>query len=104
MARVTILIFMRTGAVLAATLWLLMGCQSLLAGKYDVNSRYYSIHANSRLVLHQAVDIPAGRAHVVFQHGRIVAGANQYAVNCEYEVRNLGPAQINPDSFIIYRS
>jgi hypothetical protein len=80
---------------------LLAGCEGLLASKYDINSQFYKIPAGSRLILHRQLDIPAGRAHVTIQQGRSGAGANQYAVNCEFEVRTLGPGKVQPDTFDI---
>jgi len=80
---------------------LLAGCEGLLASKYDVNSEFYKIPAGSKLILHRPLDIPAGRTHVVIQSGRSGAGANEYAVNCEFEVRTLGPGKVQPDTFDI---
>ena len=48
---------------------LLVGCETLLASKYDVNSQFYKIPAGSKLILHQPLNIPAGKAHVVIQPG-----------------------------------
>lgn len=94
--------------VARSLVWLLLpllaGCEGLLASKYDINSRFYKIPAGSRLVLHESLNIPAGKAHVVIQSGRIIPGANQYAVNCEFQVRTLGPGQVNPDTFTITRA
>jgi hypothetical protein len=83
---------------------LLAGCEGLLASKYDVNSEFYKIPAGSKLVLHRTLIITAGRAHVVIQSGRSGAGANQYAVNCEFHVRTLGPGEVQPDTFTITRA
>jgi len=91
----------RTAVFLAVMAMLLAGCEAMLASKYDINSQFYKIPAGSRLILNQPLDIPAGRAHVVIQQGRSGAGANQYAVNCQLEVRSLGPGKVQPDSFDI---
>jgi len=92
----------RTAGFLALlTLPLLAGCEGLLASKYDVNSQFYKIPAGSKLILHRQLDIPPGKAHVILQAGRSGAGANQYAVNCEFEVRTLGPGKVRPDTFDI---
>jgi hypothetical protein len=89
------------GCIALLAILLLAGCEALLASKYDINSQFYKIPAGSKLILHRTLDIPAGRAHVVIQSGRSGAGANEYAVNCEFEVRTLGPGQVQPDTFDI---
>jgi len=83
---------------------LLAGCEAMLATKYDVNSEYYHVPAGSKLTLHQTLQIPAERARVRLQHGTVVPGVDQYAVNCEFEVRNLGPVVVTPDTFTIRRA
>jgi len=76
----------------------------MLAQKYDINSQFYEIPAGSKLILNRPLDIPADRAHVDIQSGRSGAGANQYAVNCQLEVRTLGPGRVQPDTFDISRA
>ncbi|MGD8312557.1 MAG: hypothetical protein PVJ66_08160 [Gammaproteobacteria bacterium] len=83
---------------------LLAGCETLLASKYDINSQFYKIPAGSKLILHQPLNIPAGKAHVVIVPGNSAADTNVDAVNCKFEVRNLGPARVQPDTFDITRA
>ena len=83
---------------------LLAGCEAMLAQKYDIDSQFYKIPAGSRLILNQSLNIPAGRAHVVIQPGRSGAGANASGVGCQIEVRQLGPAKVQPDTFEITRA
>jgi hypothetical protein len=91
------------GCIILPAIPLLAGCESMLAQKYDIDSQFYRIPAGSRLVLNEPLSIPAGRAHVVIQPGRSVAGPS-YGVNCQLEVRVLGPVKVQPDSFEITRA
>ncbi len=91
----------RTAVFLAFMAMMLVGCEVLQAQKNDINSEFYKVPAGSKLILNRPLDIPAGRAHVVIQSGRSGAGANQYAVNCQLEVRTLGPGRVQPDTFDI---
>jgi hypothetical protein len=86
------------GLVIAA---LLAGCHTV--GTNDTASINFRIPRDSRLVLNREVTIPAGVAHVVFQHGEPGPAANEFEVNCRFEVRDLGPRVIQPDSFLITR-
>jgi len=92
------------GCIALLAIPLLAGCEAMLAQKYDINSQFYDIPAGSKLILNRPLDIPADRAHVEIQSGRSGAGANQYAVNCQLEVRTLGPGRVQPDSFDISRA
>ena len=80
---------------------LLAGCQTV--GTKDTSSINFRIPHGSRLVLNRELTIPAGVAHVVFQHGAPGPAANEFEVNCSFEVRDLGPRVIQPDSFLITR-
>ena len=91
----------RTAVFLSFMAMLLAGCEVLQAQKSDINSEFYKVPAGSKLILNRPLEIPAGRAHVVIQSGRSGAGANQYAVNCQLEVRTLGPGRVQPDTFDI---
>lgn len=86
------------GVVIAA---LLAGCQTV--GTNDTASINFRIPRGSRLVLNREFTIPAGVAHVVFQQGKPGPAANEFEVNCRFEVRDLGPRVIQPDSFLIAR-
>jgi len=83
---------------IAITLFL-AGCQT--AAMKDVESFAYRIPSGSRLLLKQDLNIPAGNAHVKFQRGKPVGGVDEYTVNCEFRVRNLGPQSVHPDTFVI---
>jgi hypothetical protein len=86
------------GVVIAA---LLTGCQALATN--DPARINFRIPPGSKLVLNREFTIPAGVAHVVFQHGEPGPAANEFEVNCRFEVRDLGPRVIQPDSFLITR-
>jgi hypothetical protein len=80
----------------------LSGCHT--AAMYDVTSPGYSIPADSQLILNRELPIPAGQRHVKFQNGHPVSGVNEYQVNCQLRVFDLGADPIRPDSFRITRS
>ena len=86
------------GVVIAA---LLAGCQTV--GTKDTSSINFRIPGGSKLVLNRELTIPTGVAHVVFQQGEPGPAANEFEVNCRFEVRDLGPRVIQPDSFLITR-
>lgn len=92
------------GCIALLAVPLLAGCEAMLAQKYDIDSQFYKIPDGSKLILNQPLNIPAGMAHVVIQPGRSGAGANRYAVNCQLEVRQLGPVKVEPDTFDITRA
>jgi hypothetical protein len=83
--------------VVAAMAVVLGGCAYNTAVKRDIHSQFYEIRPGSKLILHRALDIPSGKAHVTF-------GAGYYEGNCEFEVRTLGPGTVQPDTFIITRA
>jgi len=80
---------------------LLSGCQ--MPGSTDPDSIWFSIPKGSKLILHKELTIPAGRAHIMLQHGTAATAANEWDVNCRFEVRDLGPRVIHPDTFLITR-
>ena len=81
--------------------FLLSGCQT--AGSTDPASIAFRIPTGSKLVLHKELTIPEGRSHIMLQHGQVANAANEWDVNCRFEVRDLGPRAIHPDSFLITR-
>lgn len=83
---------------------MLAGCSNPMAVSKDVNSRYFSIPSGSRLILHQDLKVPAGKAHINIQNGRTAAGLDNWTVGCELEVRKLGPGVVTADTFIIRRA
>ena len=88
------------GTVLAISL---AACNPMAASR-DINSPYYSIQANSKLILHQDLKVPAGKAHIDIQHGKVAAGLDNWTVGCQLEVRKLGPGVVTADTFIIRRA
>ena len=75
------------------------GCRT--PATYDVDSFAFIIPKGSKLVLKQKLTIPTGSAHIKFQQGKPVGGVDEYSVNCQFRVRNLGPQDIQPDTFLI---
>ena len=82
-----------------ATGLLLTGCQSMASS--DPASVWFRMPAGTELVLNRELTIPAGRAHIMLQHGEPVPAADSYEVACRFEVRDLGPRAIQPDTFLI---
>ena len=78
---------------------LLAGCQSMMTD--DHSSVWFRIPPGSELVLRRPLTIPAQRAHIMLQHGTIASAASQFEVACRFEVRDLGPRTIRPDTFLI---
>jgi len=79
----------------------LCGCQSAM---HDVNSSGYRIPSGSHLTLNREVPIPNGQRHAKFQHGNVVSGVNEYQVNCQLRLYDLGAEAVQPDDFAITRS
>jgi len=77
----------------------LAGCRT--PATYDVNSFAFIIPRGSKLVLKQPLSIPTDSAHIKFQQGKPVGGVDEYTVNCQFRVKNLGPQEIQPDTFLI---
>ena len=75
------------------------GCRT--PATYDVDSFAFIIPKGSKLVLKHKLTIPTGSAHIKFQQGKPVGGVDEYSVNCQFRVRNLGPQDIQPDTFLI---
>ena len=77
----------------------LAGCRS--PATFDENSFAFIVPRGSKLVLKQPLSIPTGRAHIKFQHGKQVGGVDEYTVNCRFRVKNLGPQEVQADTFLI---
>ena len=52
-------------------------------------------------MLNKPLDIPSGMAHIFLQKGQLSSGVDNYTVSCSFEVRNLGPKSVRPDTFLI---
>ncbi len=78
---------------------ILSGCQSLATG--DRSSVWFRMPPGAELVLNRALMIPAQRAHIMLQHGTVAYAASESEVACRFEVRDLGPRIIEPDTFLI---
>jgi len=78
---------------------MLAGCQSMATD--DRSSFWFRMPPGSELVLNRPLTIPAQRAHVMLQHGKVADAASEREVACRFEVRDLGPRIIQPDTFLI---
>jgi hypothetical protein len=87
-------------ALYVMTLGVLLGaCQSVATN--DPGSVWFRIPPGAELVLHRPLSIPAQRAHVMLQRGTAAGAASEFEVACRFEVRDLGPRLIQPDTFLI---
>ena len=77
----------------------LVGCQSMVSD--DPHSYWFRMPPGAELVLNRPLTIPAQRAHIMLQHGEPHTAADQFEVACRFEVRDLGPRVIQPDTFLI---
>jgi hypothetical protein len=80
---------------------LLAGCQT--AATNNPATINFRIPSGSKLVLNRELTIPQGVAHIILQHGEVGPAANEFEVNCRFEVHDLGPRVIQPDRFLITR-
>ena len=78
---------------------LLAGCQTMRSS--NPNSIWYELPRGSKLVLNQDLEIPAGQAHVIVQNAKAGTSAYELEVWCRFEVKQLGPRTIHPDTFLI---
>lgn len=90
-----------TGLLLMVCVGLLAGCQTT---SDDPGSIWFRIPKGSRLVLNKPLQIPEGRAHIMLQHGTAATAAGEFEVNCRFEIRELGPQVVEPDTFLIART
>jgi hypothetical protein len=77
----------------------LTGCQSMASD--DPGSIWFRMPSGTELVLHRELTIPAQRAHIMLQHGKPYQAASSFEVACRFEVKDLGPRTIQPDTFLI---
>ena len=77
----------------------LAGCQSMATD--DPTSFWFKMPPGSELVLNRALTIPEQTAHIMLQHGTVSRAASETEVACRFEVRDLGPRVIQPDTFLI---
>jgi hypothetical protein len=78
---------------------LLFGCQT--TGSTNEGSVWFKVKSGSKLVLNKPLEVPAGKAHIFLQKGQVSTGVDNYTVSCSFEVRNLGPKNVHPDTFLI---
>ena len=86
-------------------IWL-TGCQgSLLQMEADENSRYFRIPVDSKLILQQALVVPARSDRLYFQKGRVsqFQYVNEYLPYCALSLYAKKDAEyrIAPDTFIV---
>lgn len=81
---------------------LLAGCHT--AASYDIDSSGYRVPPGSSLTVNKELPIPSGQRHVKLQHGQPVAGVDEFKINCQLWVYDLGVESIRPGSFRITRA
>jgi hypothetical protein len=85
--------------MMLVAVFLVSGCQTSRSN--DPDSIWFKLPPGSRLVLNQPLEIPAGYAHLMLQQGTAATAAGEYEVACRFEVENLGPRTIQPQTFLI---
>lgn len=99
------LLVSRAGAVglLAAVAIAVSSCQPYAVK--NPASPYSIVPVGSVIVLHRDVTIPAGRTHVYFQRGKLVASTDDYVPQCRLEVSQLlqVPQTVHPGRFVVTR-
>jgi hypothetical protein len=78
---------------------LLAGCQT--TGSSNPDSIWYELPKGSKLVLNQDLRISAGLAHTIVQNAKAGTSAYKLEVMCRFEVEQLGPRTIHPDTFLV---
>jgi len=78
-----------SAAALLALLALLLASGCASTWDKDENSPYYQVPVGSILHIRQRIEIPPGHTRVHLQLGRTTKGRNQFAANCNIEVRRL---------------
>jgi len=78
------------------------------AQQYPITSPYYQIPTGTRIVLNEALTIPANTARVYLQYGKVVSAKekDQYQPNCwflSWKVLET-PQVIQPDTFIVIQT
>ena len=73
--------------------------------KQDTASHYYLPPTGTQVELKQALTIPPGRTRVFLQGGKVTQGFDQYAPNCNFEIRTLSeqPQVISPEAFLVVK-
>jgi hypothetical protein len=78
---------------------LLAACQT--TSSTNPNSISYKLPRGSKLILNQNLEIPAGQAHTIVQNAKAGTSAYKLEIMCRFEVEQLGPRTIHPDTFLI---
>ena len=96
----------RLALVLALTL-LSANQASAEKAKKSEDSPYYTVPAGSKLLLHKPLTVPASKAGVYFQGGKVLShkDVDEYYPHCKLEVRDVKdtPQSIEPDEFVVYK-
>jgi hypothetical protein len=98
MKHIVVILF---AAVLAA-------CQpAFINGVPNEASPYFTVPLDSKLVLRQALTVPAGEGSVYFQRGRVVrwSEVNVYGTYCSLKLstKSSAPQTISPDELVVRR-
>jgi hypothetical protein len=85
---------------------LLLACSQAMVPKFD--SPWYRVPLGSQLILHQPLTIPANRARIFIQNGRVFnrhPDIDQYYPYCEFEIRTLKVSDqvIQADRFRVHK-
>lgn len=83
---------------------MLAACSSMQSN--DPASLFFNIPRGSTLTLNRDLKIPAKNTHARIQAGKVMPAdsANEYEINCRFDVKDFGPRTIKPETFTIRRT
>ena len=73
--------------------------------KPDPASHYYLPPVGTQVELKRPLTVPPGHTRVFLQGGKVSQGLDQYAPNCNFEIRTLSeqPQVISPETFLVVK-
>ncbi|MCG6939371.1 MAG: hypothetical protein LJE83_14525 [Gammaproteobacteria bacterium] len=78
-------------------------CSSMQSS--DPASLLFDIPKGSSLTLNRDLPISENNTHALIQAGKVLKGkANEYDINCRFDVKKFGPRTIKPETFTIRRT
>ncbi len=84
---------------------LVAACSQTEWVRQDTSSTLYLPPTGTLVELKRPLTVPPGRARVFLQGGEVSQGIDQYAPNCNFEIRQLSeqPQVISPETFLVVR-
>jgi hypothetical protein len=93
--------------LLPVVLLLISACSGQGMSRNDPHSTLYPPPVGSKVLLHQALEVPANQSRVFLQQGEVVSkkSLDRYVPNCNFEVRSLEqkPRVIEPGEYPVVK-